>query len=63
MKNLVETLNEAIAIKNVSFDLKNDIYNAMAHIGYEYTRKGKTFDKETVKDVLYLFMDKFFDED
>ena len=27
MKNLVETLNEAIAIKNVSFDLKNDIYN------------------------------------
>ena len=46
----------------VNFDLRNDIYNALAALGYEYDKKGKSFEEDEVEDALDWFMDKFFEE-
>ena len=63
MKGIVEMINEAASVdRKLSFDLQNDIYNVLADMGYEYDKKGKSFEEKDVRKYLDWFIDRFFEE-
>ena len=63
MKGLVEMINEAASVdRKLSFDLQNDIYNVLADMGYEYEKKGKSFEEKDVREALDWVLEKFFEE-
>ena len=57
-----EGLNEANT--KVTFDLRNDVYNVLAELAYEYNKKNKNhlLNKDAMEDALESFMDKFYEE-
>ena len=56
-------INEAASVdRKLSFDLQNDIYNVLADMGYEYDKKGKSFEENDIREALDWFVDKFFDQ-
>lgn len=63
MKGIVEMINEAASVdRKLSFDLQNDIYNVLADMGYEYDKKGKSFEEKDVREALDWVLEKFFEE-
>lgn len=63
MKGIVEMINEATSVnRKLSFDLQNDIYNVLADMGYEYDKKGKSFEEKDVREALDWVLEKFFEE-
>lgn len=63
MKGIVEMINEAASVdRKLSFDLQMDIYNVLADMGYEYDKKGKSFEEKDVREVLDWFLERFFEE-
>ena len=68
MKGIVEMINEAAineaasVDRKLSFDLQNDIYNVLADMGYEYDKKGKSFEENDVRKALDWVLEKFFEE-
>ena len=46
----------------VLFDLRNDIYNVLSDLAFEYSNKGVKFDEKDVKKALDHFMKNFFVE-
>ena len=61
MKSLSNFINEAVNIKP-TFSLKHDVYNVLADLAYEYSKKHKKFDKDELEEAFENFENKFFEE-
>ena len=61
MKHLNDFISEAVNVKP-SFSLKHDVYNVLADLAYEYSKKHKKFDKDELEEAFENFENKFFEE-
>ena len=60
MKHLNDFISESVSVKP-TFSLRSDVYNVLADLAYEYSKKHKIFDKGELENAFENFMDKFFE--
>ena len=66
MKDIKSKINESSNVKKIETtiflkDIKNDIYNTLTDLMFEYNQAGKNVSKTDAKKALDYFLEKFYE--
>jgi hypothetical protein len=61
MKSITNLINEA-SKEHLTYDLKNDIYNVLSDLAFNYDKHNKDFNKDKVEEAIEWFLSEFYEQ-